>query len=184
MRYFIVIFCIFICGFKVNAVLTPEQKYDKAIGKLNQAKTEDERFYALDGAAKQSFVMGKIEDAHKYADELMMLTPKFKDNWNYGNAIQDANLVLGRIAVKEGNLNKAKQYLLDAGKSPGSPTMNSFGPNMSLAKDLLENQQQKVVLEYLELCRGFWKMNDGDIDKWEGEIKSGKIPNFGANLVY
>ena len=162
-----------------------QQQYDQAITNLDKATTEEARFYALDHAAKESFVVGKIEDARKYAKELMTLAPKFKENWNYGNAIQDFNLVLGRIAVKEEHLNEAKQFLLEAGKSPGSPQMNSFGPNMSLAKDLLQKGEQKVVLEYMELCRKFWgKYDFGNLDKWEKEIKEGKIPNFGANLVY
>jgi tetratricopeptide (TPR) repeat protein len=161
-----------------------QQRYDEAIAKLNGATTEEKRFQALDNAAKDSFVVGKIEDARKYANELMTLAPKFKENWNYGNAIQDFNLVLGRIAMKEGHLDEAKHYLLEAGKSPGSPTMDSFGPNMSLAKDLLQKGEQKVVLEYMELCRKFWSEDYGDLNKWEKEIKAGKIPNFGANLVY
>src|SRR5207245_278418 len=123
-------------------------------------------FYALNDAAKESFVLGKIEDAQKYAQELMTLLPKFQGNWNYGNAVQDANLVLGRIAVREGRIDDAKQYLLEAGKSPGSPQMNSFGPNMSLAKDLLEKGEPQVVLEYFDLCRNFWKMHRGRLDEW------------------
>jgi RHS repeat-associated protein len=156
----------------------------KAIKALTQATTEQQRFHALDKAAKESFVVGKIEDARKYSNELMTLALKFKEDWNYGNAMQDANVVLGRIAVREGHIDEAKKRLIEAGKSPGSPVMNSFGPNMSLAKDLLQNGQKDVVLEYLELCRKFWSGDFGKTDKWEGEIKAGKIPNFGANLVY
>jgi hypothetical protein len=62
--------------------------------------------------------------------------------------------------------------------------MNSFGPNMSLAKDLLEKGEREVVLEYFELCRKFWKMDNGRRNDWSQEVKAGKIPDFGANLVY
>lgn len=151
---------------------------------LNVAKTPENRFYALNDAAKESFVVGKIEDAQKYAQELITLLPQFQGNWNYGNAVQDANLVLGRIAVREGRIDDAKRYLLEAGKSPGSPQMDTFGPNMSLAKDLLEKGERKVVLEHFELCRKFWKMHNGQLDQWSQQVKDGKIPNFGANLVY
>jgi hypothetical protein len=60
----------------------------------------------LDDAARESFVVGKTDEARKYAQELMAMLPKFQGNWNYGNAVQDANLVLGRIAVKEGPLDE------------------------------------------------------------------------------
>ena len=62
--------------------------------------------------------------------------------------------------------------------------MDSFGPNMSLAQDLLTKGERDVVLEYFELCRHFWKMENGRLTKWGQEVKAGRIPDFGANLVY
>jgi hypothetical protein len=151
---------------------------------LANASSDEKRFYALNDAAKESFEVGKIEDARNYAEELLTLAQKFSGDWNYGNAIHDGNLVLGRIALKEGRKDEAKRYLLEAGKSPGSPQMNSFGPNMSLARDLLEKGERETVLQYFELCRKFWKMGQGDLDQWTKEVKAGQIPDFGANLVY
>jgi hypothetical protein len=164
--------------------MTPQGRLDKALKELAAASREMDRFYALDDAAKESFEVGKVEDARKYAEELMGLLPKYQGNWNCGNAIQDANLVLGRIAVAEGRIEDAKRYLIEAGKSPGSPQMDSFGPNMSLARDLLEKGERDAVLEYFTLCRKFWKMHHGQLDDWTRDVKAGRIPDFGANLVY
>jgi len=178
----------FLCGLLLGCgrggSFTPQGRLAEATNKLAKAKTPQERFYALNDAAKENFVAGNAEDAKKYAQELMTLLPKFPSDWNYGNAVQDANLVLGRIAVKDGRIDEAKKYLLAAGNSPGSPQMNSFGPNVSLAKDLLEKGERDVVIKYLELCSKFWKMHRGRLDQWIQEIKDGKIPDFGANLVY
>ena len=58
--------------------------------------------------------------------------------------------------------------------------MNSFGPNMSLAKDLLEKGERETVLNYFELCRKFWNMDYGKLDEWSREVKAGRIPQFGA----
>jgi hypothetical protein len=74
--------------------------------------------------------------------------------------------------------------LIAAGKSPGSPVMDSFGPNMTLAKDLLEKGERDTVLEYFMLCHKFWKMDHGKLDKWMQEVMDGKNPDFGANLFY
>ena len=179
---------VFLVGFLVgcgrSTPVTPQGRLNAASEELAKAKTDQERFYALNDAAKESFVLGKTEDARTYANNLLALLPKFPNDWNYGNAVQDANLVLGRIAVQEGRLEDAKRHLLEAGKSPGSPQMNSFGPNMSLAKDLLEKGERNVVLEHFELCRKFWKMDRGRLDQWSQDVKAGKIPDFGANLVY
>ena len=164
--------------------VTPQGRLAKATNELAKARTNQERFYALNAAAKESFIVGNTNEAKKFADELIALLPKFPNDWNYGNAVQDANLVLGRIAVKEGRTDEAKQRLIAAGNSPGSPQMNSFGPNVSLAKDLLEKGERDVVIQYLELCRRFWKMDGGHLDTWIQDIKAGKIPDFGPNLVY
>lgn len=170
------------CGHRTPK--TPEQRYEIAINELQAAKTPSNRFYALNDAAKDSFVVGKVEEAKKYAEELMTLTPQFPGDWNHGNAVQDANLVLGRIAVREGRIDDAKRYLVEAGKSTGSPQMNSFGPNMSLAKDLLEKGEKQVVLDHFETCRKYWKLHDGRLDQWRDEVQAGRIPDFGANLDY
>ena len=151
---------------------------------LENAKNEQERFYALGRAAKNAFTKGNYPVAKKYAEELASLTPKYKKDWNYGNSIQDSNLVLGRLALHDGNVAAAKSFLLEAGKSPGSPQMNSFGPNVSLAKDLLEKGEKDTVIEYLTSCKKFWEMEGGKIDTWIKLIKDGKIPDFGPNLLY
>lgn len=185
MRYITtLLICSLVLGCGRGVPVTPQQRLEHAIRELAEAKTPEMRFYALNDAAKQSFVLGKTEDARKFANELMTLLPQFEGNWNYGNAMQDANLVLGRIAVLEGRMDEAKKHLLLAGESPGSPQMDSFGPNMSLAKDLLEKGEQQIVLDYFDLCRKFWEMHDGKLDEWSQQVKDGKIPNFGANLVY
>jgi len=93
--------CSLLLGCGRGAAVTPEQRLDRAANELAKAKTLQARFYALNDAAKESFVLVKTEDARKYAQELLALAAKFQGDWNYGNAIQDGNLVLGRIAVKE-----------------------------------------------------------------------------------
>ena len=69
--------------------MTPQQRLQHAMKELDAAKTPEQRFYALNDVAEESFIVGKIEDARKYAQELMTLLPQFRGNWNYGNAMQD-----------------------------------------------------------------------------------------------
>ena len=185
MKYLIpIVLCGLLLGCGRRIITSPQGRLDEAIKKLAAASREEERFYALDDAAKESFQVGKIEDARKYAKELLALAPRFQKDWNYGNAIQDGNLVLGRIALRQGKTEEAKQSLLEAGKSPGSPQMDSFGPNMSLARDLVEKGERETVLQYFELCRKFWKMGQDHLDQWTKEVRAGQMPDFGANLLY
>jgi TonB family protein len=125
---------------------------------------EMERFYALAELAKKSVEAGALDKAASYANELLRLAPKYRDDWNYGNAIHDGNMVLGLVALRQGSVANAKQYLLESGKTAGSPQLDSFGPDFTLAKELLQKGERETVLEYLLLCRKFWKMGTAKLD--------------------
>jgi tetratricopeptide (TPR) repeat protein len=143
--------------------------------------------WRLPELAKAAFAASEFEQARNYATELLQkaaspeLDEFFRDD---GNAIHHANLILGRLAFREGDIEHAKQYLIAAGKTNGSPQLNSFGPNMSLAKELLECGEQETVLRYFELCRKFWGSHSDLLDQWTQDVRAGRIPEFGANLVY
>jgi hypothetical protein len=153
--------------------------------KAQAADTDDAtRFYRLDELTKAAFDAGEDAKAAQFADELLKAAATHKGDWNYGNAIYHANCTLGRIALKKGDKKKADEYLLKAGQTPGSPQLDSFGPNMSLATELLEAGEKETVLQFFELCRKFWKMGDKTLDDWTKEVKAGQAPQFGANLFY
>ena len=154
-----------------------------AIAKLKAADTPEKKFVALGEAAKESFAAGKTEDAQTYAQDLMALLPEFKGNQAYGSAMCDANLVLGRVAVKKGQLEEAKRYLLAAAQSPSTPYLANYGPNMGLAKDLLEKGERQTVLEYLELCRKLWSNGGAQLTLWSQQVKDGKTPDFKGSLL-
>lgn len=159
-------------------------RYADAIKELSQARTEKDRFYSLNYAEKEAFNMGLKEHARLFAQEHARLLPKYKGDWNYGNAFQDVNIVMGRLALAEGRMEDARRYLLKAGDTPGSPQLKSFGPNMTLARDLLLHGEREVVLEYFGKCSRFWKMDRGALERWTAQVRAGKIPDFGANLIF
>lgn len=167
-----------------NLAFLKKNDYKKSQIRLNRAKAKLDRFYALNEAAKESFSAGKYDEAKAYAEELLSLAEKYPDDWNYGNAVFDAHLVLGRSALVNGDIDLAKEHLLSSGRTPGSPQLDSFGPNMSLAKDLLERNEKDAVLEFFDLCEKFWDPGCSEIPQWRAEINAGRIPDFGANLHY
>lgn len=153
-------------------------------GDLGAARNQTERFYALNRAAKNALKAGKTEEAEKLANELLRMARTRRNDWNYGNAIQDANQVLGRIALSKGDVAEARKRLLASADSDGSPQMNSFGPNMQLAKELLAKGEKEVVIEYFDRCSAFWKMGAEQLAAWSESASKGEIPEFGANLNY
>ena len=88
--------------------------------------------------------------------------------------------------MREGNLEEAKNRLVAAGTTPGAPNLNSFGPNMMLAKELLDQGEQDVVLKYFYLCSRFWDSERAQekMSRWRDQIKAGQIPDFRAHLDY
>jgi hypothetical protein len=128
-----------------------------------------------------------LDRAKLQAEELLGLTGRFKKDWSYGNAIHHGNLVLGRIALFNNDLKNAEKYLALAGSTPGSPQLNSFGPNMTLAKEILEKGGSKSVISYIDSCLNFWKGDDDVIstaNSWKQSIALKSIPNFYAHLIY
>lgn len=170
-----------------EAAVSPAERkrmMDLVGGDLDAARNETERFYALNRAAKNALKKGKTEEARKLAEELLRRAQTQREDWNYGNAIQDGNQVLGHLALATGDIAEAKKRLLASVDSQGSPQMNSFGPNMQLAKDLLAANEKQVVLEYFDLCRKFWKLGVDRLDAWTEAVENGETPEFGANLDY
>ena len=105
-------------------------------------------------------------------------------DWNHGNKIHHGNNLLGRIALAAGDVEEAKKRLIMAAKTPGSPQLGSFGPNMQLAKELLEAGEKEAVLECFELCESFWGMGAAKLEAWRKSVDAGRTPSFGGNLRY
>jgi hypothetical protein len=141
-------------------------------------------FYKATKAAPAAFKAGDMSKAALLSHDLLKQAELWKDDWNYGNAIHVANLVLGRIALLNKEPDKARVYLLNAGRTPGSPQLNSFGPNMLLASEMLKIGESEAVLEYFDLCAKFWSPENSLLEVWKADIKNGNAPDFGANLRY
>ncbi len=131
--------------------------------------------------AKAAFAAGEYEKARETA---MRMVEHPGQGWNSGNNVHHGNMVLGLVALHEGDLEAAKKYLIESGKTKGSPQLDSFGPNMILAKALLEKGETDAVIEYFTLCGNFWEMDRGKLKQWSALAKQGIVPDFGANLRY
>jgi hypothetical protein len=156
----------------------------RAQASISQSQTSYDRFLALTHAQIPALECGKNELAKAYASEALQLAPQFKQDWNYGNAIHNGHVVLGRLALIRGDVESASKELLLAGKTPGSPQLDSFGPNMSLAKELLDHGQRDVVLQYFDECQVFWRSDFGALKKWRMLVRLHLPPDFGVNLVH
>ncbi len=158
----------------------------------NYPDDEQVRFLVLQllgAAARAEFEVGHLASARETAGE-MLVENNDTNQWYYGNIIHEGNILLGRIALAEDAPAKAGEYLLKAGRTPGSPQLNSFGPDFTLAAALMEEGKKEVVLKYLDLAEQLWKQpgrDDGTappgdaqraelLDRWRAEVRAGRIP--------
>lgn len=144
---------------------------------------EFKRFWMLRDLARAAFRAGEWDKARSYATD--MLNQSEKPDFFYhknGEAIFHGNLVLGLLCLRSGDVENAKQHLVASAKSAGSPVLCSSGPDVTLAKELLDRGESAVVVEFLKLCTNFWKTNDHRTEQWIYAIEHGQKPDFRFNL--
>jgi hypothetical protein len=144
----------------------------------------DERAVALEPACRAALECGEHQVARRHATELLAIADPARLGCGVGSAIHHAHLVLGGVALFEGDVTSAKHHLLEAGRTPGGPKLDSFGPNMQLAKDLIQHGERSAVVEYLDLCARFWESGRDKLVEWKTAIAADQMPKFGANLYY
>lgn len=138
----------------------------------------------LESVAERSFRRGDLSAARSRALQLLQLAEANPRDWNYGNALHKGHLMLGRIAFARDDFVTAESELIASARIPGSPQLNSFGPNMQLALDLLKAGRREAVFEYFALCARFWEMGQSQLRSWTRDIEQGRLPAFGGNLLY
>lgn len=127
-----------------------------------------------------AFEIGQYTKAKKFASMLLYYQESYP--LRVANNIYHGNVVLGRLALSKGDFRRAKKYLLKAAKTKGSPQLSSYGPGLSLVRELFEVGEKAVVVEYLQLCKSFWKFDMGRLDRWIQEIERGEIPGFAKKI--
>lgn len=130
--------------------------------------------------AREALAGEMAQDAFKLGDfpaavELSKIYLQSKDR----TAVQRANTILGRVALRSGDVSGAKQYLLDSSGPLAAKDVSMSGPTMVLAKELLEQGERDAVLQYLDNSLSLWTRGESVLQIWIADIKKGKTPNFG-----
>ena len=148
-------------------------------------------------AAKAALEAGENQKAHNYALKALAMADQEAEERRKRSdkdprlhhaiptADYYANFVLGRLAVLSGDIRSAEYYLIASGKTlgVGDAVLHSYGPNMSLALEVLKHgdqQSRQTVLQFLEEIKVFWPINPKHFQEWSAQIAAGKIPNFQA----
>lgn len=129
------------------------KEYEEAYSKSDTASADA----MLQYLAASAFSAGDYRKSEEYSRKMLSGTDSGKENWNTGNKIFYGNFYLGRIAIKQGNVAAAEKYLLEAGKTPGSPQLDSFGPDFTLAAEVFKAGKKDTVVQFLEDVSKFWE---------------------------
>ena len=78
---------------------------------------ELDRFHQIGGLLIKKYEEEKWPEVEQLALDYLESANKNISDWNYGNAIHLANLVLGKIRLINDDLEQAKDYLLKAGRT-------------------------------------------------------------------
>lgn len=123
-------------------------------------------------------------------------------NWNYGNAIFEAHLALSHMAFEKNDKSLAREHLIKASETPGSPQLDSFGPFIGFQTDyflaLAKAGEKESLIKFANNCKNFVnkknqkKMSPQELkndqlvrgsiitalDKFIDQIQNGKTPDF------
>ncbi|MFI5174031.1 MAG: energy transducer TonB [Terriglobia bacterium] len=136
----------------------------------------------LSGLAWLALILGDLDNAESYAREEYALFMKRDVVSDYFRTQMD--LILGRVALRRGDIEKAKSYLIQAAKEHSGEILESRFPSMALAKELLDRGERQVVIEYLDLWTNHWSQGKAALSRWKGAIESGAMPQFSyATLI-
>jgi len=158
---------------RVAAAEKAYRQFEKAY-ELSDAKQRDSLLCDL---ASTALTAGLRDDAKSLARQMVAGNTEERDR---NLTIHRGHLILGRIALLDGNVAEAKSRLRLAGKTLGPPELDSFslGPNMLLAKQLLGHGETEAVLEYFELCGKYWTAGRLNLDQWTEDVKANRTPQF------
>ena len=117
-----------------RAVQAAEQALEHFDRAYRLADSDITRNSILGGRAQAAFAAGRYDLAKQHAQAMLDAKPFRGPD---GDLLHEGNTMLGRVALVDGDVERAKSHLLASGNVPTSPVLGSFGPSMSLASELL-----------------------------------------------
>ena len=133
-----------------------------------------------DQAARLLLHFGHLAKARVHAEAMVMMATGIHDGMD-GKQVHSGHVILGRIALREGDVGEARARLELAGRTAGAAQLDC--PEMALANELLQHDQRDAVLQYLLLCRTACDSYGDTLDRWIAQLRDGLIPELGFPFV-
>ncbi len=156
------------------------------LGKLppaEQARLSDrDRMLLLPRLMSAAWSKGSLDDAAAKARELLGLAARNPKDPSYGDAVFEANIMLGKAALRRSDKRASARYLLAAAETPGSEQLRRSYIQMNLPRALVDWGERDAVAQFLE--RMAPKTDRAkDFQDWAAQIRKGINPDMGPTRV-
>jgi hypothetical protein len=99
--------------------------------------------------ARDAYIRQKLEEAEAKAREALALAAANPSEPVYGDAVFDANILLGKAAMRRGDRKAAVRHLLTAADTPGSDRLRLGFFEMNLPRALVDWGERRAVADFL-----------------------------------
>lgn len=162
----------------IKANFTEKYSYleDRCIEAQKKAIDKPRSYPLVKYAAEICYKSANFEESKAFTLKLKENIDSFDRYTSKGQMLHDYHTLMGRHAIQDGDIEEAKKHLMQSIDVNPSAVMESFGPNMELAGDLLKQGEKDTVLSYLDGCAEFWK--DEPLQLWKTKIRENKMPGL------
>ncbi|MDA7645560.1 hypothetical protein N8642_04295 [bacterium] len=134
-----------------------------------------DRSFVLDDLARWAYLAGDREKALKYS-KLMVEAPK--GPIYRGRGTHHGHTVFGLIAMDDGDVERAKEHLLDSVTFPVGKSVTLFSGDFRLARRLVELGEAETVKTFIEEGSPHVSAIKSRKLEWLESLDSGIMPNF------
>lgn len=160
----------------------PDQTDVLVQAEQDERKLSDDqsRWKASVELARLAWLAGDERKAKRYAHRALQQAGRFHKDPAYGDALYTGHEILGLLALKKDDVEKAERELVDsAAKNPGSEKL-SQGPDMTLAKRLAERGRRDPLVKFFAACEKLWPAGKDSLASWRSAVEKGERPDVAS----
>ncbi len=163
---------------KDNRETFSTELFQKAIAWYEKATvSDDQNWSASTNLVKLLFEVNRFDQLKDTAAQVLKNADEniVPAAWS----IHQVNVTLGKVALAEGDSQSAVRHLAASVEIPHDPSLLSLsGPDMTLARALLEKGEKQAVLDFLAECEQFSLRNHAEdlLQEWKEAIAEGRTP--------
>jgi hypothetical protein len=139
--------------------------------------TDIDRLYILPIVMDREIYFGSSTTGEDRSREYLAIVKQHPDHPRYNQALFEANMYVGKLALRRGDRRTAAHHLLAAVDSPGSAELRFMQIDMTLARSLVDWGEREVVAKFLDQCARLNQESE-KYKNWAADIRKGINPDL------